>query len=131
MSVTKQVEHIDSYAKAGANIPAYRGLSITSAGVATLAGAGDPIDGISLNDASECGSVHVLEQGLTCMKVATAAGITAKSIAAVNATGQLIALAGSSNKGNVLVVNAPAADGDLVQVYFDAYNLSNITEGAD
>lgn len=125
---TRQVIHIDETAIADEALTAFTGV-VLSGGEAEYGDANEAIDGIVLADAAEGQDVRVCRQGLTTMKVATAAGVEAGDIATVNASGQLVALAGSSNDGNVLVLETPAADGDYVQVYFDAFNLSNVTAG--
>ncbi len=125
----KQVRQIEDFGVASEDIAQFTGVSLAG-GVISYGDANEAIDGIVYADGKSGDDLAVIRQGLTTMKVATAAGITANSIATVNASGELVALAGASNTGNVLVLEAPSADGDEVQVYFDFYNLSNETAGA-
>lgn len=127
---TRQKILIDNGYVASEAITAFTGVAV-SGGEAEVAAANTAVDGIALNDVTEAGQmVYVAEVGLTTGKVGTAASITAGDIVTVDASGELVALAGTSNFGNIRANEDAGADGDYISIYIDIYNNSNETEGA-
>lgn len=126
---TRQKILIDNGYVASEAIVAFTGVAV-SGGEAEVAAANTAVDGIALNDAAVGEMVRVAEVGLTTGKVGTAASITAGDIVTVDASGELVALAGTSNFGNIRANEAGGADGNYISVYIDIYNNSNETEGA-
>ena len=126
----RQHHHITNSATASEDIDAWTAINV-SGGSASIATANEPADGIALADVAEGQEIAYLEQGLTSLKIATAAGIDAGDIIATDADGQGVALSGSSNEGNIRANEDAGSDGDLISVYIDIYNNSNVTAGTD
>lgn len=116
-TLEKQVV-LDTGLIAAGTIPAYHFVKADADGKAVLCGDGEAPLGVSDMRATEGETVRIIVSGIAPIKVGTAAGITANSLVACNASGQADA-GTAADAAAAIAKTAPAANGDIIQARID------------